>query len=88
MIRISSDHAVFSWVYNNYKSFLSVEIYEILLATQNRICFERLIQKFDILFECIFQEEPRLKLLNIHITRSKYGIIIEQTYHIMIIIIQ
>ena len=42
MIISSSDHAVFSWVYKNYKSFLAVETYEILISTDNRTLFERL----------------------------------------------
>ena len=36
VIRSSSYHAGFSWVYNNYKTFLSVETDDILLATENR----------------------------------------------------
>ena len=34
MIRSYSDHAEFSWVYKNFKSFLAVETDEILLVTQ------------------------------------------------------
>ena len=33
IIRSSSDHAIFLWVYKNYKLFLAVETDEILLAT-------------------------------------------------------
>ena len=33
MIRISSDHAIFSWVFNTYKSFLAVETDDILMET-------------------------------------------------------
>ena len=43
MVKVSSDNDALSWVYNNYKSFLAVEIDEILLETHNRICFERLM---------------------------------------------
>ena len=39
IIRRYSDYAVLSWVYMNYKPFLAVEKYDILLATQNMICF-------------------------------------------------
>ena len=42
IIRRSSNHAVVSWVYKNYKSFLNVEIDDILMAIENRIFFERL----------------------------------------------
>ena len=44
IIRRSSDHAVISWVYMNYKLFLDVETYDIIMETQNRICFGTLIQ--------------------------------------------
>ena len=54
IIRISSDHAVFSWVYKNYKSFLAIEIYVILMATDN--IKKILTQEFDTLFDYTFQE--------------------------------
>ena len=40
MIKRSSEHAVLSCVYNNYESFLDVETDDILMATENIICFE------------------------------------------------
>ena len=43
MIISSSGHDLFSWIYNNYKYFLSVETYDILMETQNMICFEKLM---------------------------------------------
>ena len=33
MIRISSDHAVLSWIYNHFKYFLAIETYENLMET-------------------------------------------------------
>ena len=51
MIINSSDHSVLSWFYNNYKYFLAVETYDILIETQNRIFFERLVQEFDTIFD-------------------------------------
>ena len=42
IIRISSDRSVLSWVYNNCKSFLSVETDDSILAIENIICFETL----------------------------------------------
>ena len=83
IIRISSDHAVLSWVYNNYKSFLGVETYYILLETHNSICFEILMQEFDTLFYYTFQEGPKQKLVNINIIQIKYVISTYQTDHIM-----
>ena len=47
---MSSDHAVFSWVYMNYKSFLDDETDNILMA-KKRIFFERLMQEFYTLFD-------------------------------------
>ena len=44
MIRSSYNNNVFSFIYYRYKSILAVEIYDILMATQNRISFERLIK--------------------------------------------
>ena len=44
IIRISSDNDVLSWVYKNYRSFLAVKTHDILLETQNRNIFERLMQ--------------------------------------------
>ena len=41
IIRISSDHAVFSRTYKTYKPILALETYDILMATQNNICFKR-----------------------------------------------
>ena len=52
------------------------------------ICFERLTQESDTIFEYTFQEGSKLKLLNINIIQGKYGINIDQTYHIMKNIIQ
>ena len=51
MIRSSSDHSVFSWVYMNYKSLFYVEIDDILIATQNSILFEMSMQEFDTIFD-------------------------------------
>ena len=50
--------------------------------------FERITQEFDTLFEYTTQEGSKLKLHNIDIIQIKYGISIDQTYHIMKIIIQ
>ena len=58
------------------------------MATENMICFERLTKEFDTLFDYTFQEVSKLKLLNIKTIQSKYGISIDQTYHIMKNIIQ
>ena len=44
IIRIFSGHAVFSYIYKNYKYFLAVETYDILMATHIQIFFERLMQ--------------------------------------------
>ena len=40
MILSSSGRAIFSWVYNNYKSFLALEIDDIIMATENIICLK------------------------------------------------
>ena len=40
MIRSSSDNYVLLWIYNNYKPFLAVKTYYILMATENIIFFE------------------------------------------------
>ena len=56
MSRSSSDNAVLSWVYNNYKSFFSVEADDILMATEKITYFERVIQEFDTLFDYTLQE--------------------------------
>ena len=58
------------------------------MSTENIICFERLTQEIDTLFDYTFQEGSKLKLLNINIIQSKYGISIDQTDHIMKNIIQ
>ena len=42
------------------------------MATENIICFERLTQEFDTLFDYNFQEGSKLKLLNINIIQRKY----------------
>ena len=67
MIRSSSDHAVFSLVYINYKSFLDVETNFILMETHTMIFFEGLMQEFDTIFYYTFQEGPNLNLLDINI---------------------
>ena len=67
----------------NYKSFLAVETYDTLMATQNIIFLEILMQGFDNLFGYNFQEIPKLKLLNINIIQSDYGNIIGQTDNII-----
>ena len=53
------------------------------MTEENRICFERLAQEFDTLFDYNFQEVQKLNLLNISIIQSKYGISIYQTDHII-----
>ena len=83
MIRSFSNHAVLSGVYKSYKSFLSVEIDDIIMETENRICFERPTQEFDTLFDYTLQEGSKLKILNINIIQSKYVISIDQIDHIM-----
>ena len=44
IIRSSSNHAFFLWVYKNYKLFLAVKTYDILFSTENNIFFEILMQ--------------------------------------------
>ena len=88
MIRNPYEHAVFTLVYMNYKSFIAVETYDILLEIQSRICFEILMQEFDTILDCTFQKGPKLKLLIINIIQSEYGISIDQTDHIIKRIIQ
>ena len=88
MIRSSSEHAVFSWVYMNYKWFISVEIDDILLATYNGIWFGRFMQYFDTIFEYTIQEGPKLIILNINIIQSEYEISIDQIDNIIKRIIQ
>ena len=58
------------------------------MVTEHIICFEILTQEFDTLFDYTFQEGSKIKLLNINIIQGKYGISIDQTYHIMKNIIQ
>ena len=58
------------------------------MATENKICFEILVQEFDTLFDYTLQEGSKLKLLDINIVQGKYGISIDQTDHIMINIIK
>ena len=53
------------------------------METYNRICFERPTQEFYTLFDYNLQEGSKLKILNINIFQSKYGISIDQIYHIM-----
>ena len=55
IIRLSSDHAVLSWVLKNKKSLLYVETYYILMTTENIICFERLTEYFDTLLDYTLQ---------------------------------
>ena len=72
----------------NNKYLLAVETDEIIMATENIICFEILTQEFYTIFEYNFQEVSKLKLLNINMIQSKYRISIDQTEHIMKNIIQ
>ena len=88
MIRYLSDHYIFSRVYKTYNFPLAVETDNILLATDNIFWFERLTQEFDTLFDYTLQEGSELKLLNITIIQSKYGISIDQIDDIMKNIIQ
>ena len=44
----------------NYKPFIVVDTYDILVETQNSILFEILMQEFDTLFYHTFQEGPKL----------------------------
>ena len=58
------------------------------MSTENIICFERLTQEIDTLFDYTFQKVSKLELLNVNMIQSKYGISIDQTYHIIKNIIQ
>ena len=53
------------------------------METHNRICFEILLHWFDTLFDYTFQEEKKIKLLNITIIQSEHGISIYQTDQIV-----
>ena len=53
------------------------------MATQNSICFERLMQEFDTIFDYILQDGEGLKTLNINIIKSENDISIDQKYHII-----
>ena len=88
MIRSSSDHAVLSYTYKIYKLILPGEMFFILMATRDIICFKRLTKAFDTLFFYIYQQGPKLNLLNTTIIKSEHGISIDQTYHIIKNIIQ
>ena len=50
VIRSSSEHSVFLCKYITYKTIFEVETDDILVATQNIICFEILTKYFDTLF--------------------------------------
>ena len=58
------------------------------MATQNRVCFERLTQEFDTLFDYTSREVSKLNLLNVSIIHSKYDISIDQIGHIINNIVQ
>ena len=58
------------------------------MATQHRICFERLTQEFDILFDYTLKEGSNIKLLDINNIQNIYGIRIYQKDHIIKNIIQ
>ena len=44
MIRSSSDQDFFTWTYQTYKPILVVDTDDIVMAAQNRVCFERFTQ--------------------------------------------
>ena len=54
------------------------------METENRVWFKRPAKESDTIFDHNLQEGSKLKVLNINIIQSKYGIIIDQKYHIMI----
>ena len=55
---------------------------------QRKVFFVRLTQEFNTILDYNFQEGSDIKLLNIDIIQIKYGINIDQIYHIMKKIIQ
>ena len=87
VIKRSSYRAVLSWIYQCYKYFLVVETYDIFVATQNRF-FKIPTKEFNNLFDYIFQEVEKIKLLNINIIQSEHGTSIDQTDNIIKNIIQ
>ena len=46
------------------------------------ICL-RLLQEFDTLLDCTFQEGTKLKILKINTIQIYYGVSIDHTYHII-----
>ena len=96
IIRSSSDHGIFTWKYtgdhndffckNNsvsYNAIICLATDDIILFTDNIICFQRLQIEFNPIFEYSIQNHSVLTFLNIHIIQSNYGIIIDQTKHII-----
>ena len=67
----------------NYKSFLEVDTDDIIVETQNMICFERLMQEFDSIFGYTLQEGQKLELFKIIIIQSEHGISIDQKGNII-----
>ena len=53
------------------------------METENRVWFKRPAKESDTIFDHNLQEGSKLKLLKINMIQSKYGISIDQIYHIM-----
>ena len=78
MIRSTSDHGVFTWNYTgdytlvpkssvNYHAILCLTTDDILIYTDNIICYQRIRLAFDPIFDYSFQDNQVLKFLNIRI---------------------
>lgn len=99
MIRSTCDHGIFTWNYKgddtlatnqtiNHKAIICLATDDILIFTNNIICYQRIRMSFDPLFDYSYQQGPLLKFLNMRIIQSNHGISIDQTNHIQKNILQ
>ena len=68
MQRSDSDHGVFSWIYNKYKSLIALATDDILIATQHSSCVDKLRSTMDNMFDYNYNTGMQLKFLNLNIT--------------------
>lgn len=90
----ASDHGVFYCKYYvdetlvtsntvTYTSIIFLETDYMLMITQNKIFFDRLLLAFDPIFKYIIQKGNYIKFLNLCIIKSHYGLRIDKTQHII-----
>jgi hypothetical protein len=76
------DHGVFVWYWKHYTCLSALEIYDLLMASEDDTPFHHLTTELCKMFDLTCKKGSVLKFLNLHIIQSPASISFDQTKHI------